>query len=112
AVLALNMMDVAETEGVKIDLDVLQRDLGVPVIPMNARKGIGIAALKIVVSQQLSATGVSFFEVPAKLRPMVDQIKERFGLDNDYLALHYAHQYKHLRFLSEEDKVWMAQLLE
>ncbi|PVY39309.1 ferrous iron transport protein B [Pontibacter virosus] len=112
AVLALNMMDVAETEGVKIDIEVLQRDLGVPVIPMNARKGIGIAALKILVSQQLTATEVSFFEVPAKLRPMVDQIKERFRLSNDYLALHYAHQYKHLRFLSEEDKVWMAQLLE
>lgn len=112
AVLALNMMDVAETEGVKIDIDVLQRDLGVPVIPMNARKGIGIAALKIVVSQQLSATEVAFFEVPANLRPTVEQIKERFSLNNDYLALHYAHQYKHLRFLSEEDKVWVAQLLE
>ncbi|MCP2045690.1 ferrous iron transport protein B [Pontibacter sp. HSC-36F09] len=112
AVLALNMMDVAETEGVKIDVEALQRDLGVPVIPMNARKGIGIAALKILVSQQLSATEVAFFEVPANLRPMVDQIKERFSLNNDYLALHYAHQYKHLRFLSEEDKVWVAQLLE
>ncbi|MDO6392373.1 ferrous iron transport protein B [Pontibacter sp. BT731] len=112
AVLALNMMDVAEAEGVKIDIEVLQRDLGVPVIPMNARKGIGIAALKILISQQLAATEVSFFEVPARLRPMVDGIKERFSLNNDYLALHYAHQYKHLRFLSEDDKVWMAQLLE
>src|SRR5690606_3566847 len=97
AVLALNMMDVAETEGVKIDVEALQRDLGVPGIPMNARKCIGIAALKILVSQQLSATEVAFFEVPVNLRPMVDQIKERFSLNNDYLALHYAHQYKHLR---------------
>ncbi|SIT95106.1 ferrous iron transport protein B [Pontibacter indicus] len=112
AVLALNMMDVAEAEGVKIDIDMLQRDLGVPVIPMNARKGVGIAALKIVVSQQLTATEASFFELPERLRPVVDQIKGRFKLNNDYLALHYAHQYKHLRFLSEDDRVWMAQLLE
>jgi hypothetical protein len=39
-------------------------------------------------------------------------VKERFDLSNDYLALHYAHQYKNLRFLSDQDKTWMAQLLE
>ncbi|WP_299708977.1 ferrous iron transport protein B [uncultured Pontibacter sp.] len=112
AVLGLNMMDVAEAEGVKIDLDALQRELGVPVIPLNARKGIGIAALKIVMSQQLAPTKATFFEIPEELREVVSQIKERFDLRNDYLALHYAHQYKNLRFLSEQDKAWMAQLLE
>ncbi|PKV62570.1 ferrous iron transport protein B [Pontibacter ramchanderi] len=112
AVLALNMMDVAETEGVKIDIEVLQRELGVPVIPMNARKGVGIAALKIVMSQQLAPTNTPFFDVPADLKPLVAQIRERFSLRNDYLALHYAHQYKNLRFLSEQDKAWIAQLLE
>ncbi|WP_018479970.1 ferrous iron transport protein B [Pontibacter roseus] len=111
-VLALNMMDVAETEGVKIDVEALQRELGVPVIPMNARKGVGIAALKIVTSQQLASPGATFFQIPADLRPLVDQIKERFGLRNDYLALHYAHQYKSLRFLSEENKVWLDHLVE
>jgi ferrous iron transport protein B len=112
AVLGLNMMDVAETEGVKIDVEALQRELGVPVIPLNARKGIGIAALKIVMSQQLAPTKVSFFEIPTELKQVVGQIKERFGLQNDYLALHYAHQYQHLRFLPEQDRAWMAQLLE
>ncbi|MDX5419242.1 MAG: ferrous iron transport protein B [Hymenobacteraceae bacterium] len=111
AVLALNMMDVAETEGVKIDIEALQRELGVPVIPMNARKGVGIAALKIVTSQQLAPTKAAFFEIPEELKTVVSQIKERFGLRNDYLALHYAHQYKSLRFLSEEDKVWLEGLL-
>src|SRR5690606_11795431 len=68
AVLALNMVDVAESEGVKIDVEVLQRELGVPVVPVNARKGLGIAALKIVVSQQLKPTETSFYEVPLELR--------------------------------------------
>lgn len=112
AVLGLNMMDVAEAEGVKIDIDALQRELGVPVIPLNARKGIGIAALKIVMSQQLAPTKATFFEIPEELKPVVRQVRERFDLRNDYLALHYAHQYKNLRFLSEQDKVWLAQLLE
>src|SRR5690606_10855178 len=94
AVLGLNMMDVAETEGVKIDVEALQRELGVPVIPLNARKGIGIAALKIVMSQQLTPAKATFFEIPEELKEVVSQIKTRFDLRNDYLALHYAHQYK------------------
>jgi ferrous iron transport protein B len=73
AVLALNMMDVAEAEGVKIDIDALQRELGVPVIPLNARKGIGIAALKIVMSQQLAPTKATFFEIPEELEQVVNQ---------------------------------------
>ena len=112
AVLALNMVDVAEADGVKIDLEALQQELGVPVIPMNARTGIGIAALKIVISQQLKTAGITFFEIPEELRPVIRQIKDRFELQNEYLALHYAHQYKSLKFLSAEDSAWMEQLLE
>ncbi len=112
AILALNMMDVAETEGVKIDAKALEQELGVPVIPMNARKGVGIAALKIVMSQQLAPSPVSFYTVPAELKPLVRSIKDHFGLENDYLALQYAHQYKSLKFLPEEKVEWMTALLE
>ena len=111
SVLALNMVDVAEQQGVKIDIDALQRELGVPVIPMNARKGVGVAALKIVMTQQLEATSVSFFDIPEDLKPLLESIKARFSLSNDYLALHYAHQYKNLRFLSESDVAWLEKTL-
>ncbi|GAB3534533.1 ferrous iron transport protein B [Pontibacter brevis] len=112
SVLALNMVDVAEQEGVKIDIPALHRELGVPVIPMNARKGLGVAALKIVMSQQLEATKVSFYEVPAELKPLLQAVKSRFGLENDYVALQYAHHYKGLKFLSEQDVAWLETLLQ
>jgi ferrous iron transport protein B len=112
SVLALNMVDVAEQEGVKIDIPALHRELGVPVIPMNARKGVGIAALKIVMAQQLEPTKATFYAVPAELRPMLQEIKARFGLNNDYLALQYAHHYKSLKFLKEEDVVWFDEQLQ
>ncbi|GAB3200703.1 ferrous iron transport protein B [Pontibacter aydingkolensis] len=112
SVLALNMVDVAEKEGVKIDIPALQRELGVPVIPMNARKGIGVAALKIVMTQQLEPSSASFFEIPVELTPLLQSIKARFSLTNDYLALHYAHQYKNLRFLSEQDLTWLDKAIE
>ncbi len=44
-VIALNLMDEAERHGLKIDERQLARQLGVPVIPMVARKGVGIQEL-------------------------------------------------------------------
>jgi ferrous iron transport protein B len=44
-VLVLNMMDVAEQEGVQIEPQVLQAALGIPVVPMVATRNEGIAAM-------------------------------------------------------------------
>ncbi|WP_082780331.1 ferrous iron transport protein B [Rufibacter sp. DG15C] len=112
AVLALNMMDLAEKHGISIDIEELQRELGVPVVPMNARNGSGIAALKILLSQPLQVSTSSFFEIPEDLVVMVRQIRYYFELSNDYLALHYAHQYQKLSFLSEDDKEYIAELVK
>ena len=44
-VLGLNMLDVAEQQGIEVDADVLEAALGLPVIPMIASKGQGLAEL-------------------------------------------------------------------
>lgn len=44
-VLALNMMDEAQRKGVLIDREKLSAALGVPVVPLIARKGIGVREL-------------------------------------------------------------------
>lgn len=111
-VLSLNMMDVAGQHGIAIDVAALQEELGVPVIPMNARNGIGIAALKIVMAQQLAAPTVHFYEPEEDLLPMIRQIRYYFNLHNDYLALHYAHQFRHISFLSADDKTYIGELVQ
>nr|WP_246417855.1 ferrous iron transporter B [Haloferula luteola] len=45
-VLALNMVDVAENQGVRLDPVKLSEELGVPVVPMQARSGKGLVELK------------------------------------------------------------------
>ncbi len=45
AVLALNLIDEAERHGLQVDDRRLARDLGIPVVPMAARQGEGIADL-------------------------------------------------------------------
>jgi len=44
-ILALNMVDVAESRGIKVDPDKLSEQFGVPVVPMVARTGKGITDL-------------------------------------------------------------------
>lgn len=45
-IIALNMMDEAQNNGLKIDVNILSEEIGVPVIPTVAVKGKGLAAVK------------------------------------------------------------------
>ena len=45
-VVALTMMDLARNKGTQIDIPGLERELGVPVVAINPRKGKGITAWK------------------------------------------------------------------
>jgi ferrous iron transport protein B len=49
--LAVNMMDLAERQGLQLDLQALRQALGVPVVPLVVRRGEGIAALKAAMAQ-------------------------------------------------------------
>jgi ferrous iron transport protein B len=50
-VVALNMMDVAQGEGVEIEAQVLEAALGVPVVPMTATRNVGVQELLHKVDQ-------------------------------------------------------------
>jgi ferrous iron transport protein B len=45
-VLALNMIDVATSQGIQIDVERLERQLGIPVVPIQANKQTGLDRLK------------------------------------------------------------------
>jgi len=57
-VLALNMMDVAEQEGIKIEPQVLEAALGIPVVPLCAARGVGFQELLATI-ESLSAGEIS-----------------------------------------------------
>lgn len=50
-VVALNLMDEAKRHGLKVDERRLMKDLGVPVVPMAARQGQGIAELLQIIHE-------------------------------------------------------------
>lgn len=53
-VIALNMMDIVEERGMEIDLHRLPEMLGVPVIPVSARKRTGLSALMHAVAHHVT----------------------------------------------------------
>jgi ferrous iron transport protein B len=58
-VLALNMIDVARGQGLAIDTAQLARNLGVPVVPLQANKGKGLDDLKQAIGAALDAPYLS-----------------------------------------------------
>ncbi len=45
-VVALNMMDTARAKGIHFDTEKLSKNLGVPIVPLQANRGIGLDALR------------------------------------------------------------------
>ncbi|ADE83857.1 Fe(2+) transporter permease subunit FeoB [Rhodobacter capsulatus] len=95
-VLAVNMIDIAEARGLKLDLAALSASLGCPVYGVVAAEGRGVAALKA----GLAALGheivqphrASFHAAPvqaavAALRPQIEPLATARGLEADWAAL-------------------------
>ena len=108
-VVALTMMDLARKKGVEIDVAGFERELGVPVIPINPRKNKGIPLLKKTLSQVMATllpNSIRNF-VPDALwgRGTVQAIKEKLPQLSDYKALHLAFNYKDLNINPSVKKI-------
>lgn len=53
SVLAVNMIDVAKAQGISLDFARLERQLGVPVVPVQANRRIGVEALKAALARRV-----------------------------------------------------------
>lgn len=67
-VVGLNMMDVAEQEGLRVEPEVLEAALGVPVVPLTATRAVGVRDLLRVVEQILDGGRVISPRLP-EIRP-------------------------------------------
>lgn len=85
-VVALNLMDEAKKRGIEIDDRALARDLGVPVVPMSARIGLGIPNLLDAIDAvstgkqgRTSPREVDYGpDVEAALKPIADRLRKDF----------------------------------
>lgn len=71
AILCLNLMDEAAKKGIEIDVDALERELGIPVIPCAARQGKGLHELEAAIRR--AAAGENETHPTAIRYPAMDE---------------------------------------
>ena len=86
-VLALNMVDIATKKGIVVDVDLLSRELGIPVVAINARKGKGIVALKELIIDSIDKKPKSpFLEVAKLFKGVIEQANKIRGVENNFAS--------------------------
>ncbi|MBS1532099.1 MAG: ferrous iron transport protein B [Bacteroidetes bacterium] len=102
-IIALNMMDLAKKSGTSINVDILSEKLGVPVVPISARKNEGIGGLKEAVAfANKIALQEETIDVEVIAPQLIAQIGDELEVDNPYMALQIAHQHETLKFLTPQ----------
>ena len=110
-IIALNMMDMAKKSGIAINVDLFAKKLGVPVVPISARKTEGIDKLKEAINfANKVALQQESIEVGAVAPQLISQISKEFNIDNPYYALQLAHQHENIKFISPEESARIDEL--
>ena len=104
-VVALSMNDIAAKKGIKIDIEGLETELGVPVIEVNPRKNKGLAQLKkmlqLVANQPKKKLQRDFINNKNLAPHSIEQIQNIMPMLNDYTSIHYL--INHQAFPLDED---------
>lgn len=107
-VMALTMMDIAKSKGIKIDIAGLERELGVPIVAINPRKEKGIAELKKIIEftsenfQQNHSR--DFIDLQALAPEAINQVKAFLPEAGNYTAIHYLINHEHFSLTQELNK--------
>jgi ferrous iron transport protein B len=109
-VVALTMMDLANQKGIEIDVDGLERELGIPVVAVNPRKNKGIAHLKKIIelrARQLHQSPArDFIGNHVLATGAIGDVKKLFPEISDYTAIHYLINHESFHFNKDlQDKI-------
>lgn len=80
-ILALNMMDIVKDRGMEIDFHRLPEMLGVPCIPISARKGTGLKVLMHAVKHHKGKT--------------IEKLEHEHNLEHNFKGTHGSHKHNH-----------------
>jgi ferrous iron transport protein B len=110
-IIALNMIDVSNKAGININIPLFAKKLGVPVVPISARRVEGIDKLKEAISfSNKIALQESSIDVEAIAPQLIAQLSKELKLDNPYYALQLAHQHETIKFISATESERIEEL--
>ena len=105
-VIALNKVDLAEKKGIKIDPVKMSRALGVPVVPLSAKEGIGLEELKEKI-WEMAKGEIKTSPILPRYDPEVEREIEHISkcLKGTKLAERYPLRWLAIKLLQRDDEV-------
>ncbi len=111
-ILALNMADMAEEQGLHVDIEKLSKKLQAPAVLLSSHTGEGFDTLNQELSKLVqkgeNGSNTSFHSLSQEESELATKIAGHFPANNAYQNLLLAHHYKWLPHLAEEDRKVIA----
>ena len=105
-VIALNMMDVAQQQGMKVDFKALAKELNIPVIPIVASKNQGLDALLVTIEQEynqpLGSRELKHIEYGSEILKVIDHVAQ---LLDDSLTAPYPKHWTAMKLLEGDTQI-------
>jgi len=105
-VIALNMMDVAQQQGMRVDAKALAEELNIPVIPIVASKNQGLDELLVTIeqeySQPLGSRELKHIEYGSEILKVIDHVAQ---LLDDSLTAPYPKHWTAMKLLEGDTQV-------
>ena len=104
--IALNMMDVAETRGIEININKLSDLLGIPVVPTVARSGKGKKELMETVAKNIKNTNPVLLDISYgdDVDKAFGEIEEKIKAQN-FLTENYRARWTALKYLEKDEQI-------
>jgi ferrous iron transport protein B len=107
-VLALNMIDLANKEGIKYDLDILSNFFQVKVVTVSGKYGLNLEELKaeidILLAQKIIPFSRPLYVANAAEQAMIQEVTAVIPVNSSYQALVIAHHYEWFAFVASAQK--------
>jgi ferrous iron transport protein B len=103
-VIALNQMDMAQKKGIQIDVEKLEKLLGIPVIPTVAVKGVGIFQL-LEKAIEIAEKGTEAKHVPVKFGEEVEEKIAKLTKMIESIQFWYPPRYVAIKLLEGDEEI-------
>lgn len=116
-ILCLNMIDVANRDGVKIDAHKFENILHqCPVLSINSKQGIGIDELKTTIVEYLKLNKEivrgKIIPIDQQKARVFDAISSELDIKNKYVVELLVHNYKNVKWLPAYKKIILLEILK
>jgi ferrous iron transport protein B len=114
-IFVVNMMDIAEDEGIKISIPKLEKFLSVPIVPVSVRKKEGIETLRLAMYGAL-ADGPKhrslLYRPDQNEQKVAKEVGDLLNLKQLYHSKLIAHHHSWLGFLDESQRIAIQEIVK